>query len=202
MTKEQHEKYGEKQEMRRQEQRQRRAWKYAKWSVVIVFVVAFVALLVWWISRTGAKGPDHSVGHLIQGAEHIIPGTVHPEYNSNPPSSGWHYASTAQPGFHDDPIDDHYLIHNLEHGDIWIAYHPRIGDEGKEQLRRFVDARVVIAPRTQNDADIALVAWGRVDAFDFSGAPLDEQRVEDFIKRYINRGPEKVPPPVGGSSRF
>ena len=39
----------------------------------------------------GEKMPD-------MGAQHIARGQSHPEYNSNPPTSGWHWAGTAGPG--------------------------------------------------------------------------------------------------------
>jgi len=46
------------------------------------------------------------------------------------------------------------------------------------------------------------VAWGRVDSFNLAdstsslqeGGILPEERVKDFILRYINRGPEKIMP--------
>jgi len=84
------------------------------------------------------------------------------------------------------------IIHNLEHGDVWIAYHPRILDAARDALRQFDASKVIITPREANDADIALVAWGRVDTFNLDGGALDTQRIENFIKRYTNRGPEKV----------
>ncbi len=56
-----------------------------------------------------------------QGRNHVPIGTVE-EYNSNPPTSGPHYAEWEKPGIYDRVIEDGKLIHSLEHGYIIISY--------------------------------------------------------------------------------
>ena len=56
------------------------------------------------------------------GREHIAVGISHTPYNSNPPTSGSHYADTANWGIHEGTIPDEYLIHNLEHGGVVVHY--------------------------------------------------------------------------------
>ncbi|MBI2039252.1 MAG: DUF3105 domain-containing protein [Candidatus Niyogibacteria bacterium] len=85
-----------------------------------------------------------------------------------------------------------------EYNSIWIAYHPRIADEIKEELKQFAAAKVIITPREANETDIALAAWGRLDAFNVENNGLPAQRINDFITRYINKGPEKVSGASGG----
>ena len=120
------------------------------------------------------------------------------EYNSNPPTSGPHYEITAKSGFREEPIPDGNIIHNLEHGDIWISYHPHVSDAVKEELKQFASAKVIVATRQANDTDIALAAWGRLDAFNIENNELPVERIKDFIKRYTNKGPEFVPGMSGG----
>ena len=83
-------------------------------------------------------------------------------------------------------------MHNLEHGEIWVSYHPRVKDQITTELKALLRARVIITPRAANDTDIAVAAWGRLDKFDLTGEPLDTVRILDFIKRYQNRGPEHL----------
>ncbi|MFQ5540850.1 MAG: DUF3105 domain-containing protein [Candidatus Paceibacteria bacterium] len=167
--------------------------KYVLWSFIIIVVLAIIVGGVAFLIRLDApEGEDFGVSYTSQGAQHIADGAEHPAYNSNPPSSGWHYASPARGGFYDEAIPDERVVHNLEHGDIWIAYHPDVSDEVKAALRQFAGRYVVVSPRTQNEGDISLVAWGRVDTFDVASGALDENRISDFIKRYDNRGPERV----------
>ncbi len=163
--------------------------RFTLWILILVVLGYGLYLL----ARTaGPEGEDFSIGYDVQGANHIAEGAAHPEYNSNPPSSGWHYASPARGGFHNEPLPDEQVIHNLEHGDIWIAYRPDISDEAKQALESFAGKYVVVSPRMENDGDISLVAWGRVDTFDVANDAIDEVRISGFIKRYDNRGPEKV----------
>jgi len=165
-------------------------------KILLVLLLAAGALgygIYSWLKTSGPEGTDYSRAIELMGEEHIAVGSPLPEYNSNPPTSGPHYAQTAAAGYRTEEIPDQHLIHNLEHGDVWISYHPSISDEVKEALRQFDATKVVITPREANDTDIALAGWGRLDKFDLENGELPEQRVEDFIKRYANRGPEQVP---------
>lgn len=162
---------------------------YSLWIVIVVAVGYGIFLLA---QTAGPEGEDFSVAYSIQGRDHIADGATHPPYNSNPPSSGSHYTSTARGGFYKEPLPDERVIHNLEHGDIWIAYHPDISDEAKETLESFAGQYVVVSPRSENEGGVSLVAWGRVDTFDIENEFVDEGRIRDFIRRYDNRGPEKV----------
>lgn len=56
-----------------------------------------------------------------QGRNHISAGSTQ-EYNSNPPTSGPHYAQWEKPGIYDRALEDGNLIHSLEHGYIIISY--------------------------------------------------------------------------------
>ena len=173
--------------------------RYSLWVAIIVAVGYGIFLLA---QTAGPDGEDFSVAYSIQGRDHIADGATHPPYNSNPPSSGSHYTSTARGGFYEEPLPDERVIHNLEHGDVWIAYHSDISGEAKEILESFAGRYVVVSPRFENEGDISLVAWSRVDTFDIENGVIDEGRIRDFIKRYDNRGPEKVRSVQRGHSGF
>jgi len=163
--------------------------RFTLWILILVAVGYGVFLLA---QMAGPDGEDFSTRYEIQGRDHIDDGASHLPYNSNPPSSGWHYASPARGGFYEESLPDERVIHNLEHGDIWIAYRPDISGGAKEILESFAGQYTIVSPRTGNDGDVSLVSWGRVDTFDIENDVVDEGRVSDFIKRYDNRGPEKV----------
>ena len=56
-----------------------------------------------------------------QGRNHVPAGTAE-EYNSNPPTSGPHYAEWEKPGIYNRVLEDGKLVHSLEHGYIIISY--------------------------------------------------------------------------------
>lgn len=167
--------------------------KVSYWVLAVVIVLGGGWLL---ISATGPKGQDYSQSYLILGRNHVANGST-VSYNSNPPTSGDHYAAAAPARFYDKELPDEQLVHNLEHGHIWISYKPNLSAEVIDILKNFSGGNVIVIPRSKNDADIALAAWGRLDKFNVEGENVDEQRIKDFISRYQNRGPEKVNVPQG-----
>lgn len=176
-----------------------------KWVVWAVILAALVAGGYVVVKRAAPQGQDYSTTYAIVGRDHIAIGAAHIAYNSNPPSSGPHYAQEAREGFYDvnEVVPDEQAVHNLEHGHIWIAYKPTIPDAVRTQLRaEYAKPAIVVASRAANSNDIALVAWGRVDTFGLVNGELTlelKQRVDDFIKRYQGKGPEQMPPmEVGG----
>ena len=162
------------------------------------WVVGLAALWfvgAWLVASFSPKGPDFSVAVPILGREHITPGTSYSNYNSNPPSSGAHYPQDAPTGFYTNALPDEQLVHNLEHGQIWISYQPDLPALALAGLQKLTGDFVIITPRSENDTDIALTAWGRQDKFNLESDGLDIQRVSDFILRYQNLGPERLNAP-------
>lgn len=158
-------------------------------SAIIVGGIAFWGF--YYMDRAAEDLPGQSFPN--QGQEHVTT-TNHPAYNSNPPTSGWHYPKPAEWGAYKQEIPDEILIHNLEHGGIWISYKPGISQEvieKLEDLQKKWGRKVIVAPRSANDTDIALAAWTRLDKFSVS--EFSDERAEKFIKAFRNKGPEFVP---------
>lgn len=173
------------------------------WFLIPTIVLVGVGVWFFTKSSSSVKPEDSSkpeavstsvlgtVDYDIVSRDHIAQGTSGSGYNSNPPSSGVHWQGPAKNGFYDSDLRDEQLIHNLEHGHIWIAYKPDVEDEIKNKLKEITqkeDWKVVVTPREANDSKIALVAWGRVLKMD----EPDYKKAEDFITTYRNRGPEKT----------
>lgn len=159
-----------------------------------ILALALIAAGVLLAARQASQPlPGESVP--IQGQQHVLPGEMHPPYNSDPPTSGWHYTDTLEAGFHEQPVPDELLVHNLEHGHIVIAYDcSKLADceTVKAQLRgivgRFNSWKVTVVPRQNADAAIALTAWGRMDKLDH----FDEGRIVAFVNAWRDRGPERT----------
>lgn len=192
------EKEAKKEEERREKQWERQGRKIRGYIVtgIVIAVLGYGMYLL--IAGSAPQGEDYSRAIPAMGADHIAVGSPLPEYNSNPPTSGPHYGQTARSGFREEEILDQHIIHNLEHGDIWISYHPRVSNEIRDELRTFAGPKVIITPREVNDADIAVAAWGRLDTFNIENNILPYDRIRDFIKRYTNKGPEFIPGASGG----
>lgn len=188
-----HEKQFQKRVAREAEARRSRYNKIGKRIAYWIIGLTIIFGGGWWLIRTtGPKGPDYSQAYPILGRDHISDGTTYTSYNSNPPTSGPHYANPAPARFYDKELPDEQLVHNLEHGNIWIAYRPSLSSEIIDDLKDFSGGNVIVAPRSKNDTDIAITAWGRLDKFNFETSGIDRQRIKDFISRYQNKGPESI----------
>lgn len=167
------------------------------WIAGGVVLVLALGALIYWLAQPGAGGRIQSFPN--QGAIHIQHGQAHPPYNSNPPTSGWHYADQVAPwGISSAPIPDEIQVHNLEHGGIVIQYDCPSGcPDVVSQLESFVNSvnkiKVVLAPRPGLQAatghPIALTAWTHLAYLD----TVDEPFIRQFYQRFKDQGPERVP---------
>lgn len=97
---------------------------------------------------------------IIEGKEHLHEGTPI-SYHTNPPTSGDHWPRPVALGIYDFPLPDEQIVHNLEHGAIWISYNG-IDDKTKQALENIAKKYpngVVMTPRSENDKKIALASW-------------------------------------------
>lgn len=161
--------------------------KLAIWLAVVALVVGMG--YKGYQSLTVPK-PGQAVADL--GRDHVAVGTAR-EYNSNPPTSGPHYAQWTKRGFYDQPVEDGYLIHSLEHGYVIVSY--KCGgscEELKMRLKNFYEQskkkRLIVVPRPNLDVRVALTAWNRILKLD----EWNESQAEAFVRAFENRGPEKT----------
>jgi hypothetical protein len=188
-------------ERRELESRQRGRQQRTRQVAVAAVVLVAAAGAAWGLWRglrpeataSGPAGPRSPIVEFAdQGRDHIAPGQPHPEYNSNPPTSGWHYAVPARWGFYNDELPDEMLVHNLEHGGIWISYKDA-GDaaviDALANLARSYRSKVIVTHRPRNDSRSAVAAWGRLMKLD----QFERDAIVDFINRFRNKGPEFVP---------
>ena len=194
-------------EQRREAERRaaalRRRQRTLIWSGVgAVIAVGVFALLAW----SGGLGQQAAtvMGRKIEappgervrevGNPHIPVGTKGTGYTSNPPTSGEHYGSEAKWDVYTQPVPDELVIHNLEHGGIWISYKDPNDTElaaKLAQVARRYSTKVIVTPRPQNDAPLAVAAWGRL----LKLQTFDEQKIVAFINAYRGKvGPEPNAP--------
>lgn len=161
-------------------------------GIIIIALVVFIG--VGFLLFQQSKQPQGDLpGQTfeIQGAQHTPGCNIgEPPYNSNPPTSGCHDSKPASWGNYDQTLPDAVIIHNLEHGGIWISYQPDLEAKQVEQLKDMARRyrKIIVEPRGQNDAPIALAAWGRLQKLD----QYDESAILKFIEAFHDKGPEKA----------
>ena len=150
---------------------------------VVAVVVAFLAL---------QSQPEELAGvesFAAQGRDHLEEGESPPAYNSDPPTSGDHAASTAQCGIHTEPVPDVLQVHNLEHGAIVIQYQPDLPAEeivALENFARTKDSHILVAPRMGLGDSVVVTSWTRMLRLDKADIPV----IDLYYDEYVFSGPE------------
>ncbi|HLF70119.1 MAG TPA: DUF3105 domain-containing protein [Actinomycetota bacterium] len=126
----------------------------------------------------------------LPASPHLTQTDPPPSYNSNPPTSGQHFGTTAPWGFVDQKIDDRITVHNLEHGGIVIHYR-QIPSSDVSELRDLVDEvgdGIVLEPDPAIKDKLAMASWGRLQTCE----KVDLKVVRFFVKQNCNKGPEDL----------
>ncbi len=161
--------------------------KALPWIIFITVVVGGLYWLTSVVQKDNMNRPGEKVE--IMGLNHIGPSEEYSDYNSNPPTSGPH-AGPAPWGFSETELRDENVIHNLEHGGIWITYKD-LDQESIDALRAIAlrnSLSVVVSPREANDSPVALASWGRVEKLD----SVDVETINEYIRKNKNKSPEPI----------
>ncbi len=142
------------------------------------------------------------VAPALEGVHSITdPSKTSPKWNTDPPTSGPHYAVAAIFGIYEDEIEMARLVHNLEHGGIFILYGKDVPVGTVDQLRGFYENHktgTIMAPLDRLGDKFALGAWV-VDGDTHSGfvakcTQFDENAMSIFYRSLQFRGPERFDP--------
>jgi hypothetical protein len=184
---------------------------------IIIAVVIGVALLAaaGYFIWNGVKASSQSatstqtandLGQAIpplSDTSHVADGTDPGPYNSDPPTSGRHYAQPAQAGFYDtDPWPVHpegHLVHSMEHGYVIFWYNCDLLSESactalKTQLKDVMtqedNLKVIAFPWPSLDVPVVMTSWGRMLRME----SFDPQRAAGFVETFRNHSPEAATP--------
>jgi hypothetical protein len=209
---------------------QRRAEDEARRKRLLMFGVgglAALAAIVGIVALLGLGGGEPSaadvraeleaagctlVAKKAQPGEH----TLQPDdtakvakWNTDPPTSGPHFGfdnnqnlGTVIWGAYTEPLQLARVVHNLEHGGVYIFYGDKVRPAVVEQLREFYDRHekgTLLAPYPKLGNQIALGAWVASDDGETENGYLakcntfDEDAFSSFFAAFQFEGPERFP---------
>ena len=155
---------------------------------------------------TDGGDPTGPANEGVEGVEAFaVPNRNHTEapldYSHKPPVGGDHFPVPGTCGFYRaDPPPVEMIVHDLEHGAVWIAYQPDLADDQLATLRDLAaqQAKVIITPYDQMDSPVTVSSWGRQLALD----SVDDPRLPQFIATYRNGPltPEPAAPCFGAGT--
>jgi len=130
-----------------------------------------------------------------EGNGHLAPNDPHPDYETNPPTSGDHSPEPLADGAYATPPEDLNFVHSLEHGRIEIQYSPDLPEEDQLMLKGIFDESpggMLLFPNPDMPYEVAATAWTQVlGCKKYDEGVLDA--IRDFRDTYRGRGPESVP---------
>jgi hypothetical protein len=191
----------------------RRAWTIGAAVAGVALGFAAVAVLLGLVGGTDtgeaalpakleAAGCTFQKAPALEAAHSIIdPDGTSKRWNTNPPTTGPHYGIAAVFGLYEDEIQLARLVHNLEHGGIFVLYGDEVPDATVQQLREFYDDHqtgTIMAPLDRLGDEFALGAWvvdGDTDnGFLAKCTTFDDDAVSSFFRALQFRGPERFDP--------
>lgn len=188
-------------EIRRNRIRRDRRRSVILWGALGAAVVVVLGLMVW-----NAVRPAVGQAVPVESSEHVPDGTDPGPYNSNPPTSGRHYATSFRAGFFDEqqladlpPYPEGYLVHNLEHGYVIFWYdcselQGQTCDELKQQILATMDRadnfKVIAFPWESIDVPVVMTSWGQLQEF----KSFDGRQAMKFVNSNRNQAPEPQAP--------
>ncbi|OGI82305.1 hypothetical protein A3I95_02820 [Candidatus Nomurabacteria bacterium RIFCSPLOWO2_02_FULL_44_12] len=165
---------------------------------VVLLTLVIIIGGTWLASKSGAENRERLDTPLLgekmpdMGGEHVAPGKVHSAYNSNPPTSGPHWAGVAGPGIKDKPTPDELVLHSMEHGAAVLWYREDLGPDEINKIKEAfntVSGKKIMLARKDLDVPVALTSWGYLLKLD----TIDEVAIKEFIETNNDRAPEKAP---------
>lgn len=126
------------------------------------------------------------------------------KWNSSPPTNGRHFEAPAVWGAYDEPLLLTQMVHNLEHGGVYVLYGPKVDPGTIEELRSFYGedpTGMLLAPLPSLGNQIALGVWTTPDGDPEKGTgrlafcrTYNKGAFEEFRDAYRFTGPERFPP--------
>ena len=138
-----------------------------------------------------------------EGQNHVTE-TTRLKYDSNPPTSGDHFAVAAEDGVYvpgNEPLPGNW-VHSLEHGRVLLQYRPGTPTRRIGQLETLFNESysggpdgyhtLLLQNNTSMPFAVAAVSWTRYVGCDrFTDRTFDALRA--FREEYVDKAPEQVP---------
>lgn len=185
-------------EQARARQRREKMTTRLIWGGLGLAVLAVIGALVW----QGVRPAAGEAVSIMTSSPHVPTDSDPGQYNSDPPTSGLHYANELEAGFYDENIYTYpagYLVHNLEHGYVIFSYNCDLLEEAacsdlKSQIRTVMNelggTKMIAYPWPSLDVPLAMTSWGRLQRFE----TFDAEQAKAFYRANLNKAPEPNAP--------
>ena len=186
----------------REKRRRRKTITRIIWGAVAIILIAVIGYFVW----NALKPAAGQAVPIMADTGHVEEGQDPGPYNTDPPTSGRHYANELDAGFYNETDRDSipgfpegYLVHNLEHGYVIFWYNCDLVTDGectelKSQIQTVLDRennfKVIAFPRDSLKVPVVLTSWGQMQEFE----TFNPELAQSFVRQNRNQAPEPLAP--------
>lgn len=171
--------------------RRRRVLPVVLAAVAAVLVLAAAIIVPLALTRgddepgRAGESADTSTLDDVQSFEDLS--TTHLEvgegfsYPQSPPVGGRHAPVWLECGAYDEPVPEVNVVHDLEHGTVWLTYRSEDVDAaGIDRLTEALPDNGILSPYPDQEAPVVITVWGRQLAL----TGPDDPRIDLFIAEY------------------
>lgn len=175
-------------ELRRQQiEREKRMKSLRIWIPIAVIALSLVVLMIVRLSEGEIEGAVFVESAISNQHD----ASIEYGFGGLPPMGGVHKPTWQNCGTYAEPVAAEYAIHSMEHGAVWLTYHPDLPDSDVRALQDMVlgESYVILSPYPDQASDIVLTAWD----VQLQVSSVSDERIEEFLSRYRQtRGPESA----------
>lgn len=164
-------------------------------ALVTLLIIGSVGFLIVK-KQTSPPVERPGIAQKDLGRQHVQGIESQPNVGAEPPTSGDHAFQPLPWQAYEQEIPDGSVIHNLEHGGIYISYRPDLPKEQVDQIKalffrpfskdRFTPTKAIMAPRSQNESPIVLSSWTRSMKLE----SFDAKKMEQYYRLNVGKSPE------------
>lgn len=167
--------------------------------IAILGALAGLVVLVIFLNSNGRAGASANIeGVQVFTNLDRSHTTQAVNYAQIPPAGGPHHPIWQNCGVYTQPVTNEHAVHSLEHGVVWITYHPDLDTGQLEELQEITrqSSYRLLSPYPDLPAPIVLSAWG----YQLQLEQVDDPRLMAFIEKYEQNplGPEPGASCAGG----
>ncbi len=154
---------------------------------ILAIVLLFAGIGIYRFTRPDIVGTINFGPLSNNHGQTTIPQVAGTDPNL-PPVGGDHSGTLIPCQVYSAPVDPIQALHSLEHGAVWLAYRPDLLPLEVAELQTIAQnqGKILMSPYPGLESDVVMTAWSRQLVID----ELPDDRVEEFISRYRNLGPE------------
>jgi hypothetical protein len=102
------------------------------------------------------------------------------DYPQTPPAGGPHAPVWLDCGVYDVPVRDENVVHDLEHGTVWITHDPDLSERDREALADQLPDNGIMSPHEDLPSPVVATVWGAQLALD----GVRDARLRLFLEEY------------------